>query len=218
MSDVVRLGSPVDVIGAVPVLLGFEPELSCSVLVMGVDGRVVVTARVDLADVAMPGTGFAENLAALQARHGVSSVVVLHGDVLEEASSAVRQLVSAGLVIRDAFAVVGGSWWWVEPVSGAVVVGGVVPEVPSAAAIEARVVSGVAPEASRSVLAERVSPPGRECWAGLLAGYEAAERAVQLLTLAERVSVVRGFVEAYAVPGGGAPSPDEVAMVVVLLN
>lgn len=57
MSDVVRLGSPVDVIGAVPVLLGFEPELSCSVLVMGVDDRVVVTARVDLADVAVPGTG-----------------------------------------------------------------------------------------------------------------------------------------------------------------
>lgn len=218
MSDVVRASSPVDVIGLVPVLLGFDPERSCSVLVLGTDNRVVVTARVDLADVAVAGGGLAENLAGLQARYGVSSLVVLHGEDLEEPSAAVRVLAGSGLVMQEVFAVVGGSWWWVDPCSGVVEPGGAVPSVPSAAVVEARVLSGVVPEVSRAAVVERVAPPGLERWPGLIAGYEAAERVAAQSTLRERVAVVRAFVEAYGVPGGGVPSPDEVALVVVLVK
>lgn len=72
--------------------------------------------------------------------------------------------------------------------------------------LEARVLSGTVPEVSRSVLEDRVAPLALECWAGLLAGYEAAERVVELLSPGERVALVCGFVEAYTVPGAAVPS------------
>lgn len=116
---VLRLGGPADLLQAVPYLLGFHP--AASLVVVGLNGgRLIVTVRLDLADLADPrvlpdavdavrrggsrelvGVVYAECRPAAHERlpwHGVA-------EALENAAAA------TGCAVIDALLVSGGRWW-----------------------------------------------------------------------------------------------------------
>jgi hypothetical protein len=106
-----RLAGPIDLLCAIPYLLGFHPQES--LVVVGVDGtRLIVTARLDLADARE--SLLIHTLAAID-RGGATSVggvlftdqATLGGEVDRAFTAAARQV---GLDLSDVLVVTGGRW------------------------------------------------------------------------------------------------------------
>lgn len=110
-----RLSGPTELLSAVPYLLGFHPR--DSVVLVGLrEGRLVVTARLDLADAAQHGA--LEQTVATMARGGAGSVVAViypaDGAAEDWPAFARRLAVVAGEVgctLSDALLVRGDRWW-----------------------------------------------------------------------------------------------------------
>ncbi|HVU92721.1 MAG TPA: DUF4192 domain-containing protein [Jatrophihabitans sp.] len=112
-----RISGPVELLDAVPYLLGFHPHDSL-VLIGLREKRLVVTARIDLAD-AGEAEGIGPAVRAM-ARGGAATVVLAaypseDDDGLERwrsfAAAARRQVGRAGCELGDALLVRDGRWW-----------------------------------------------------------------------------------------------------------
>jgi len=109
-----RLSGPTELLAAVPYLLGFQPR--DSVVLVGLQGtRLVVTARLDLADAAQHGA--LEHAVATMARGGAGSVVAaiypVDGDAEDWVAFARRLAVivgELGCTLSDALLVDAGRW------------------------------------------------------------------------------------------------------------
>lgn len=112
-----RISGPVELLQAIPYLLGFHPQLSL-VLVGLHDGHLVVTARIDLADVE---AGALRHTMDAMARGGTTSLVAVVYDDISAAPGELRHLPLVGSVRQDAdragcevldvLRVSGGRWW-----------------------------------------------------------------------------------------------------------
>jgi hypothetical protein len=116
---VLRLGGPADLLQAVPYLLGFHP--AASLVVIGLNGgRLIVTVRLDLADLTDPRVltdavdavhrGGARDLVGVvydECRPVAREQLPWHGlaDALDSAAAA------SGCAVLDTLLVSGGRWW-----------------------------------------------------------------------------------------------------------
>jgi hypothetical protein len=117
-----RISGPVELLEAVPYLLGFHPHRSL-VLVGLHDNRLVVTGRLDLADADHPGV--VESTVAAFERGGATSVIAVAYDHAapapgdpaqrarwrELAHRVRREIEAVGCELGDALLVAGGRWW-----------------------------------------------------------------------------------------------------------
>lgn len=198
---VARLSGPAELLQAVPYLLGFHPR--DSLVLLGLDDtRLVVTARVDLADL-----GEAEllpTLLAALARGGAARVIGVVYDRGPAAPLPWRGLVDEvqaaasrhGCVVDDLLRVADGRWWsyLCDDVACCPPEGRPVPETPSAFVAEATVAGMVAlpdraalaatldplPEPRRAALLPRLREVGAAEAAGATGGRE-------ILTAAKRL-------------------------------
>lgn len=110
---VVRMRSPGEIVSAVPFLLGFAPQDSL-VLIALRDKRLGLTCRVDLADTAND-EAVAMVVAAVRRDEATSVVLVAFGTDRAETAPALvrmrRELLDAGLDIREELSVVQGRWF-----------------------------------------------------------------------------------------------------------
>ncbi len=119
-ATILRVREPGDLIEAIPYLLGFHPRES--LVVVGLDdGRVCVTARVDLSELADAGvlastvrimrdSGATHVLAVIY--EAPATVVERHGLPRREVVGALADCVEdAGADLVDALLVVAGRWW-----------------------------------------------------------------------------------------------------------
>jgi hypothetical protein len=114
-----RISGPVELLEAVPYLLGFHPQ--DSIVLVGLrDKRLVVTARLDLADAQVDGV-LASTVTAM-ARGGAATVVaalyppeadgtVDLGSWRDFADCVRRQVERSDCELGDAFLVGNGTWW-----------------------------------------------------------------------------------------------------------
>ncbi|WP_025618068.1 DUF4192 domain-containing protein [Salinispora cortesiana] len=168
--------SGVDLIAAVPYLLGFHP--TDSVVVVGMSGpRVTFAARADLADLA-GSTAAARHLAAVVAQQPTDRATVLgYGSAsrVTPAVDAVRQaLAEVGIAVLDALRVTDGRYWsYLCPE----------PECcpPDGTAYD----SSTSQVAAAAVLAGQVALPDRAALVAQVASVEGEERA-QLRRAAQR--------------------------------
>jgi hypothetical protein len=188
--EVHRLRGPGELIQAVPYLLGFHPRHS--LVLVGLDGGcITITARLDLADAATPGT-VEHTLHALRGAGSTALVAMVYEDDARAADSASRAAAEtladvvedAGEAVEctvlDSLLVAAGRWWSLRcqveeccPASGRPI-----PDAPSAFAAAATY-SGV------------VAMPDREAVAAALDPLPAAERARldESLSVAEDTAV-----------------------------
>lgn len=114
----VKIGSPAEVLAAVPYLLGFHPARS--IVVIGARpprDRVHVTFRYDLLD--PPEPGYADEIAAhaatvLRQQHVTMAIVVGYGPgvlVTPIAEEMRAQLVAAGIQLREMLRAEDGRYW-----------------------------------------------------------------------------------------------------------
>ncbi|WP_026927140.1 DUF4192 domain-containing protein [Granulicoccus phenolivorans] len=110
MNETVRVGSPTDILGLVPYLLNFPPRESLVVVLMS-GGRLRLTMRVDLAEVA----GAQTQLREVIARHDLETAVLIgYSASRPEAEQALWDTVEAveGLVaIADVIYTDDRRWW-----------------------------------------------------------------------------------------------------------
>lgn len=223
-SSTPRISGPVELIQAVPYLLGFHPQ--DSLVIIGLkDGYLEVTARMDVADLEEPRL-LGETIASLR-RGGVTTFVglvyleagtpadppadaVLAADRLSEAVAAVEGRLAEVLVVT-------GSGWWsarCEHTGCASVHGGPLPTGTSDYALAATV-AGVAPLSDRVGLeavlaplpaAERVPAAviRRAEHDGVLAVLESDERQYRLGQLAALTGAARASGSAQWSPPGDA--------------
>lgn len=223
-----RISGPGELLQAVPYLLGFHPH--ASLVLIGLDhGRLVVTARLDLADTAEPAI-VTDTVAALR-RGGTSEVVAAvyddsvrpqRDDVMLPwdglAASVESEVADQGGDVVDVLLVSHGRWWSYScqapeccPPEGREI-----PEAPSAFAAAATV-AGVVARPDRASLGALLDPaPDRDALGPLL---EAAEHAAVAAVLAGDVmrherSVKRALfaaARASAAPRWAGITPDERA-------
>lgn len=120
-TPVCRISGPAELLAAVPYLLGFHPH--SSLVLVGLHGtRLVVTARLDLADARQPGA--VEHTVSALVRGGSTSVVtaVYDDDSARTGAAAVASwrrfaadladaVERAGCHVGDALLVSGRRWW-----------------------------------------------------------------------------------------------------------
>jgi hypothetical protein len=112
-SPTLRVRGPEDLLGAVPYLLGFHPEES--LVVIGLDDtKVIVSARVDLADVQIPGI-LPNLLDAIKRGAATRAVAAIFTDTITPSTALAaflgEQVERAGLELIDTLLVTGGRWW-----------------------------------------------------------------------------------------------------------
>jgi hypothetical protein len=105
--------SPADLLSAVPYLLGFRPEES--LVVVGVDNsKIIVTARINLPDMHLPGV-LRTLFNAVKRGTATAMVIVLVTDTDVDTASVTRSLTEhaedARLELIDTLLVSGGRWW-----------------------------------------------------------------------------------------------------------
>lgn len=233
----IRISSPPEIIDAIPYLLGFHPHESL-VLVGLHDHRLVVTARVDLADLA--GAPLLPTTLAALARGGASELVaVVYDDRVASAGSVQLPWTGLGAELGTAAATLGfevsdvllvsqGRWWSYQchdtqccPADGSPIDIGTSPF--SAHATYA----GLCALPDRAALVTSLDPlpaAERAVLEPLIAAAESAAHAAVLSarTERERRAVKRAIfaaARAAATPGGGAGLSDaEVARFVVALT
>lgn len=149
--------SPEDLLAAVPVVLGFEPESSLVMLTFG--GQQQFHARIDLPD---PGgvADCVETLLAPARHHGVARVVFLiYGDGVDLAGRLARRLMRdfrrEGIEVVECLRASGGHWFL--PL-GASPTGGVAYDVAEHPFRAQGVLAGHVTEPSRAALAARLDP------------------------------------------------------------
>jgi len=180
-----RVGSPGELIRAVPYLLGFHPDPGSLVLVGLRAGRVIVSARVDLPDLAPATVG--QVLVALRrgeadsylgivyttpdaATTGAATGSLPHADLITALAALAGE---HGPALADALLVAGGRFWSYLcddpaccPPQGRLVD-------PSTGAVEAQAVwAGIAPLPDRAALAATLDPVPAQVGPGLLAAAE----------------------------------------------
>lgn len=115
-----RITGPADLLCAVPYLLGFHPEKSL-VIVGLADSQIVVTVRVDLADVS-EGRGYLSDTVQAMVRGGATGIVAVvytetqpvmrgplpHADVVAMLAGEADR---AAVEMNDCMVVVGRRWW-----------------------------------------------------------------------------------------------------------
>ncbi len=196
-----RVRSPRDLVEILPYLLGFHPAASLVVVALGPPtGQVLLTMRVDLADVRRD-RGFPGALAAQLRRQGAAEVVVVvyggsvqAGDRLPEWRLFLRlrdALADASIALRDALHVADGRLWsyvCVDPTC-CPPDGHVVPPAGSGGSPLARAAAaaGLAALPDRQALERSLEPPGDAVEASLHRAVERAEL---------------GFVDAVSAAGG----------------
>ena len=184
------LSSPVDVLSAVPHLLGFHPSQSLVLVCLssshGQGARVGMIARIDL-----PEEGHADEVAdallpAVAREDPDAAVLIAYGTPEDDGTVAAEVLSAAltevGVRVRARLVVVEERWQSIDSPDRNV--WAVVPGPDAAPSLEFAVVTGSAPVASRSVLEGR-------CAAGPRADAVGRECARLLLTDSE-VTVERG--------------------------
>jgi hypothetical protein len=194
-----HVSGPADLVQAVPYLLGFHPNDSL-VLVGLNETAVVVTARLDLPDVAEPGL-LAHVVTAI-ARGGASTLVaaVYDGEPAEPGPRGLpwpgiavdleSECDRAGCELADVLRVSGGRWWSCGCAADRCPPGGnPLPDAPSRFVVEA-------------TYAGMVALPDRAAMVALLAPLPATERA-RLVPLLER--------EQAAITAARSPEPDRTA-------
>jgi hypothetical protein len=174
-----------DLIGLVPFLIGFHPSESLVILVIE-DGRVMVTARVDLADVGDPD-GLGDLMGRLFARFGSAQAWCLAYSAHEETSWEVLGWCAAlcGVMRLGRLVHVDGGRWRADTPDGP---GGVVAAGPAAA--EAAVL-GFPVRASRHELTAQILGPDDDQTDALLAEFEAAVTTLAELSAADRLGQLR---------------------------
>ncbi len=111
MTPTLSLRSPVDLLAAVPYLLGFHP--TDSVVLLGLNGsRVTFQARADL--VTSPA-GLADQLGGILARQGFQQALIVGYGPAARVDPVVRalreRLAEAGVATPEALRVTGGRYW-----------------------------------------------------------------------------------------------------------
>lgn len=106
-----RLNGPVDLLSAIPYLLGFHPHES--LVIIGIDGaRLVMTARLDLADARTQS--LVHTLTAIACGGSTSTTAVVFTDQTEVPVQVERCFTGAagqvGLAVSDLLLVTGGRW------------------------------------------------------------------------------------------------------------
>ncbi len=167
----IRLSTPADVLSAVPHLLGFHVDRALVLVCLTKTARSTrlgMVARVDL-----PGPGQASEVAdallPAVAREDPDAVILIaYGTAHDDAQVAVEVVAAAlsevGVQVRDRLLVVGQHWrsqHWPEDQAWADVPG---PNAP--AALEFAVITGSAPAASRTLLAQRCAAGSRAAAVG----------------------------------------------------
>jgi Domain of unknown function (DUF4192) len=112
-SPTLRVTGPAEPLGAVPYLLGFHPEESLVVIGLD-DAKVIVSARIALTDVQIPG--ILPNLFdAIKRGAATRAVAAIFTDTITPSTALVASLVEqverAGLELIDTLLVTGGRWW-----------------------------------------------------------------------------------------------------------
>jgi Domain of unknown function (DUF4192) len=112
-SPTLRVTGPAELLGAVPYLLGFHPEES--LVVIGLDDtKVLVSARVDLADAETPGV-LPDLFDAIKRGTATRAVAAIFTDTITPSTALVgflaEQVERAGLELIDTLLVTGGRWW-----------------------------------------------------------------------------------------------------------
>lgn len=107
-----RIAEPAELIGAVPYLLGFHPHES--LVIVGLAGtKVIVTARLDLADVAHPRV-LADCLDALRQGDATKLVAVAFTEQHRSIDDLTGQMVAesrrVGIAVADVLIVTSGRW------------------------------------------------------------------------------------------------------------
>ena len=157
-----RISGPTELLQAVPYLLGFHPRHSL-VLVGLHDGRLVVTARLDLRD-AHEADVLAHTLSALVRGGASTAIAAVYGELEPEARSGFAELVrlvaaDAGCDLVEVLLVTDGRWWSLlcaEP-GCCPPEGRELPAAPSAFATAAAY-DGVVAFPDRTALAEQLEP------------------------------------------------------------
>ncbi|MCM0618728.1 DUF4192 domain-containing protein [Nocardioides bruguierae] len=212
--------SPEDLVALVPVVLGFEPSESVTMLTFGATRQF--HARVDLPPVDdRGGHALAEVVDSLlepSLRHGVRRVVlVLHArrrrQARRTAEALERAFTAAGIEVVEALRVDGGAWW---PAAG-----------PGATGEGTPLPDGPHPFAVRSVVEGRVTHGSREDLAATLARDEEATGAVERAlepapgsaygAVARSAAAVTDLLDR-RVPGSAAASDAEVAGLLLALE
>ncbi|MQA93887.1 MAG: DUF4192 family protein [Streptosporangiales bacterium] len=112
----IRLKSPVDVLGAVPYLVGYHPEDSVVMLALDpASGRDVFTMRADLPPSAAHAGALAASLTAAAVREGAGAVVLVGygpGPRVTPVIDGLRsRLRAVGVSVVDALRAEGGRFW-----------------------------------------------------------------------------------------------------------
>jgi hypothetical protein len=219
-----RISGPAELLQAIPYLLGFHPHQSL-VLVGLADGRLVVTARVDLADV--PRGVVSHTLEAF-VRSGASSVLAVCYDDASATGASLAQVIglvdaaadALGCELLDALHVGDGRWWSLtcDAVECCPPEGRELPNEPTAFAAAATY-DGVVALPDRAALEAVLHPLPDDERERLDSAIAAAERAAVRQAVAGHAvrherSVKRAlFASARESdePGWPAPSDDEVA-------
>jgi Domain of unknown function (DUF4192) len=120
-NSALRIIGPADLLCAVPYLLGFQPENSLVIVGLADSGQLVVTVRLDLADVGEVESCLSETVEAI-VRGGTTKVLGVvftetqpdmngllpHADVV---AVLVREAECAAVEMTDCMVVVGRTWW-----------------------------------------------------------------------------------------------------------
>lgn len=197
-TDVLRLTNPVDILSAVPFLLGFHPEESLVVLVLA-RTRLVVTARVDIGQ---DPEQLGEHLSTMAGRHGGDTAVVVGycadpwyaGRVVEALIQALQPLEVAAALVAD------GCRWWPHCCSDTCLIDDGTPYDLEVTKVAMRaVLAGMPALPSRAALADSVAGPSKEERAALAGTFREASAVVSDLTIDERATWMSLLVEEHCV-------------------
>jgi len=158
-----RVRRPADFLAVIPYLVGFHPSESV-VAVLCRDGRVLLTARMDLPPPELAGE-LSWHLRTMSRRHDVDELVlVAYSSDLEGARWLLERVVGdPPTAVRDALLVGDGRWWSLTCPAGCCPDEGRLYDLGGHPLAAEAVYAGLSAEGDRSVLARQVGgPPGAE--------------------------------------------------------
>lgn len=170
----VKVSSADDLLGLVPYLLGFHPAESLVLLLLR-DGRVLLTARVDLPT---PGDAAAvvDHLLRLTEQNAASAEVLIGYGARAEATRAVLEVAMQSFDthrLLDAICVAEGRWWSLKGDHGRCLDEGNLYEVRAHPMAAEAVYAGLTAAVDRQQIEERVQGPAISEWDALEAEFGA---------------------------------------------
>jgi hypothetical protein len=212
-----RIARPSDLLGVVPYLLGFHPQESLVVAVLGAD-RVQMTARLDVAELGRPRevAGYLRSILASQQGSGFVTLTYSRRPDAREITTQLLEQLGADLLV-DALLVDDERWWSLLCDGSCCPPEGTAYDLRSHPLSAAAVYAGLSALPDRQALAAAVCGPAAEQLAELEALVLEAADGIAGLRLTGRMKLVRRLVRAQ-IGGGGTLGRIECVRLALLVS